>query len=145
MGTNTIKILLVDDDEDDLQLFLQALRVIDRSIDLMYADDGVTALKLLFNRELPLPDYIFLDLNMHRMNGKECLTEIKSLAYLAHIPVIICTTSKRDSDVLKTKELGASAFFTKPSSFDELVQVIRFILIEKPAAGQYLNCLLEVF
>ena len=145
MDSHSIKILLVDDDEDDMQLFLQALKVIDRSIKLTYADDGVTALKLLFNREIPLPDYIFLDLNMHRMNGKECLAEIKSTTYLAHIPVIICTTSKRESDVQKTKDLGASGFFTKPANFEELMMGIKFILDEKPVAGQYLNSLLEVF
>jgi DNA-binding response OmpR family regulator len=145
MNINPTKILLVDDDEDDMLRFIQALKAIDPSIKFMYADDGVSALRLLNDRETPLPDYIFMDLNMHRMNGKECLAEIKKSSYLSHLPVIICTTSKRESDVIVTKELGASSFFTKPMKFEELIQVLRFILNEKPVAGEYLNCLIEVF
>jgi DNA-binding response OmpR family regulator len=145
MNTHTTKILLVDDDADDLYLFIQALEVIDPSIRLMYAGDGISALKMLYNRDIPLPDYIFLDLNMHRMNGKECLEEMKSSSYLSAVPVIICTTSKRESDVKRTRDLGASGFFTKPDNFEELVMGIRFILDEKPAEGQYLNSKLEVF
>jgi CheY-like chemotaxis protein len=145
MNTQFTNILLVDDDEDDMLLFRQALKVIDPSIKFMYADDGVSGLRLLIDEKNPLPDYVFMDLNMHRMDGKECLTEIKRSSALCHLPVIICTTSKRESDVQKTKELGASGFFTKPMKFEELVEVLRFILTEKPVAGEYLNCWLEVF
>jgi CheY-like chemotaxis protein len=145
MSEKPTKVLLVDDDEDDMQLFRQALKGIDSSIKFMSADDGVSALKLLNDPENPLPDYVFMDLNMHRMDGKSCLSEIKKSPYLRHLPVIICTTSRRESDVIKTKELGASGFFTKPMKFEELVLVLRFILTQKPVAGEYLNCLIEVF
>ena len=145
MGSRSMLILLVDDDDEDMELFMDALKEIDTSIDFIWADDGVSALDLLNNNAQPLPDYIFMDLNMHRMNGKECLAEIKQSKRLGHLPVIICTTSKRESDVSKTRDLGASGFFTKPQSFEDLVSVIRFILNEKPVAGEYLNCLFEVF
>jgi CheY-like chemotaxis protein len=103
----------VDDDEDDKEIFCLALQNADPSINCVVASDGREALALLKDRSL-VPDFIFLDLNMPVMNGKECLKEIRKQGHLNHVPVIIFSTSSADRDKEEAKALGASAFITKP-------------------------------
>jgi len=105
--------LLVDDDDDDKEIFCLALQKVDPSIDCTTARDGREALSILNNNSF-VPDYIFLDLNMPLMDGKECLKEIRKRGHLNHIPVIIFSTSAADKDVEETKRLGANSFITKP-------------------------------
>jgi len=114
MKTNTTRIcLLVDDDEDDREIFCLALADADPSVKCIQAKDGLEALNLLKDRSF-VPDYIFLDLNMPLMNGKECLEEIRKQRHLNEVPVIIFSTSSSEKDILETKNLGASAFIKKP-------------------------------
>lgn len=114
------KIFIVDDDEDD-QLFLyEAVNDLDIQVDFFYANNGEMALRYLKEDHIPLPDFIFLDLNMPKLNGKECLTEIKKMPKYAHIPVIIYTTSSHQKDIQEIMELGASCFLTKPTRIGEL-------------------------
>jgi CheY-like chemotaxis protein len=122
------KILLVDDDEDDWLLFREAIREIDDALVCHFFQDAIEAIHFLSNLEERLPDYIFLDLNMPRMNGKECLQEIKRRESLAHIPVVILSTSDLESEVMHTKILGASYFVTKPNRHKLLVEALNFIL-----------------
>src|SRR5438105_13236231 len=103
-------ILMVDDDEDDRILFFEAASEVSKSIRCLSAEDGEKALNMLQSEHALLPDYIFLDLNMPRLNGKQCLVEIKKTKRLMHIPVIIFTTTKREEDVAETKRLGAVDF-----------------------------------
>lgn len=105
--------LLVDDDEDDKEIFCMALEEADPSIRCYLASDGLEALSMLKDHSF-VPDYIFLDLNMPLMSGKECLREIRKQPHLADIPVIIFTTSSSRRDIQDTRELGATAFITKP-------------------------------
>jgi len=126
---NTISILIVDDDPDDLELFIEALFEIHPSIRCHSAANGKDALLMLENfKKNQLPDYIFLDLNMPGMNGKQCLIEIKKDKVLHEIPVIIYTTSSIEEDVQETRHLGASFFLTKPEKFDELKNALSYII-----------------
>jgi DNA-binding NtrC family response regulator len=121
-------ILIVDDDDDDRALFFDAMREIDSSIKCLSANDGHDALKFLKNSDNSLPDYIFLDLNMPRLNGKQFLAEIKKLSHLSHIPVIIYSTTGRKEDIDETKRMGALQFITKPTLFNEIVDAIMAVL-----------------
>ena len=119
-----LQILLIDDDEDEQALFFQILNEINEHFDFYHVPSGEEALRMLGFSEY-LPDYIFLDLNMPRMDGKQCLWEIKELY---DIPVIIYTTSKSQKDIDDTKHLGAQWFLTKRNSYAGLKESIELIL-----------------
>lgn len=121
-------ILIVDDDEDDKDLFLEALKNVDSSIVCMSAANGEEALRLLQNLEHSMPNLIFLDMNMPRMDGKECLIAIKKMENLQHIPVIIYTTTSRNEDMEEMKKKGAVHFLTKPTEFDKISSEIKYVL-----------------
>lgn len=120
--------MIVDDDDDDIELFCEALREIDQKIQCISAANGEEALNKLSKEDALLPDYIFLDLNMPRLNGKQCLRRLKNSLKLRDIPVIIYTTSKLKEDVEETKQLGASSFLTKPNRAKDLRTAITSIL-----------------
>jgi CheY-like chemotaxis protein len=119
---------IVDDDIDDQELFIEAVNEVDNSIQCVSASDCEEALNLLKSGAMPLPDMIFLDLNMPRLNGKQCLTELKKQAHLRHIPVIIYSTSSEKRDVEETALLGAAHFLTKPNKFDELCKALTYVV-----------------
>src|SRR5688572_12130297 len=106
-------ILLVDDDEDDQAFFLDTLREIDMNIKTEVTSNGIEAISFLKNSK-DTPTLIFLDLNMPLMNGFQCLVELKNNSKLKNIPVIIFTTSHNSNDIIKSEEMGAAYFFTKP-------------------------------
>src|SRR3989337_1799555 len=120
-------IMIVDDDEDDVELFCDALKDVNDEIKCISVPNGEEALKKL-NGDNDLPDYIFLDLNMPRLNGKQCLKRLKINAKLRDIPVIIYSTSKLREDIEETKQLGAVHFLTKPSRLKDLRKAISSIL-----------------
>jgi len=120
-------ILIVDDDEDDRALFRDALKEVDDSIKCLSAVDGEDALKQLGKRT-DLPDYIFLDLNMPRLNGIQCLASIRKDKKLNNIHVIIYSTSQRPEDISEAKKLGASLFVTKPALFKKICKTISSVL-----------------
>ncbi|MEO8712636.1 MAG: response regulator [Parafilimonas sp.] len=119
--------LLVDDDGDDVSIFKHVLRQVNPSIDLISAADGEEALNFLKHQQSNLPDVIFLDLNMPRMSGKECLIELKKDPDLQHIPVIMYTTSSQSKDIEETMQKGAICFITKPSDINELKNILHSI------------------
>ena len=119
---------IVDDDPDDQELFIQALKGIDQSGQCITAFDGRDALQKILNEMLLLPDFIFLDLNMPLMNGKQFLTEIKNNEQLRQIPVIIYSTSYEKKDIEETTALGAAFFLQKPNKFDELYSALADIV-----------------
>lgn len=125
---NSKILFIADDDMDDLEIFLEAVNEVDSTIQCMSASNGEEALKLLRNKATAKPDLIFLDLNMPRINGKQCLAEIKKSDDLKDIPVIIYTTSSRKADIDATRELGAACFITKPADFKELCSTLREML-----------------
>jgi CheY-like chemotaxis protein len=129
------RILIIDDDEDDCDLFIDAVQVVDSAADCVKAFNGKNAIELLSTEYKP--DFIFLDINMPVFDGKWCLNAINNLQNMVGIPVIIYTTSKRKADIEDTKNLGAVYFITKPSSLTELCAEITFVFNkgwERPAA-----------
>jgi CheY-like chemotaxis protein len=131
MSTSTMytkNIFIADDDNDDLILFEDALREICKDSLLTTAKDGQQLMKILDETVPPPPDVIFLDLNMPRKNGFECLDEIKLSEKLKNIPIVIFSTSDQPEAINKVYEQGASYFLTKPSSFPLLKQAIQKVL-----------------
>lgn len=126
--TNKISIFLADDDADDCMLFEDALREVSEATELTTASDGVELIKLMEDTVLTKPDVIFLDLNMPRKNGIECLQYIKSHVAWKDIPVVIFSTTGQEETVRKTFATGANFFIKKPGSFSKLKQAIRYIL-----------------
>ncbi len=113
-------LFIVDDDEDD-QLFLhEAVNDLNIPIDFFFANNGEAALKQLREKAIPVPHFIFLDLNMPKLNGKECLIELKKLPLYSQVPVIIYSTSSHQKDIHEIMQLGADYFLTKPTRISEL-------------------------
>lgn len=123
---NPEKILLIDDDHDDQLFFLDAVRDIDATIVCEVANDGIEGIEKLKNE--PLPDLIFLDLNMPYMNGFDFLLLIRKEQRYDDIPIIIFTTSSHQRDIDTSRELGARAFLTKPNNFNELAKKLAFLI-----------------
>ena len=124
------KILLIDDDVDDRKYFLEAVNEIDSDIECVTAKDGEQALECLNNADISLPDYIFLDLRMPKINGRQCLVQIKSDEKLKHIPVIVYTTSREVQESEELQRLGAVRFISKPTDTEEIYYVISQVLEE---------------
>jgi CheY-like chemotaxis protein len=120
-------VLLVDDDQDELFLFSEALTSVDESIRLYSANDGYDALKTLHTTQPP-PDLIFLDLNMPRLNGIEFLSKVKESKRLSDIPVIIYSTSGAHEHKERTSALGAAHYMVKQNSFKDLCQELSQVL-----------------
>lgn len=118
---------MVEDDPDDQEIFAIALQESKEDIKCVFANDGIEALRKLEDGSF-MPDYIFLDLNMPRMNGKQCLVEIKKIRRLHHIPVIIYSTSSNRAFINEAKQLGATDYFIKPSSISELTKKLAQLL-----------------
>ncbi len=116
--------LLIDDDADDQEVFLTALRDVSATAVCLIAPDGDRALKLL-NEGKAVPDYIFLDLNMPRMDGFEFLVAVKESKSLRDIPVIVYSTTTHHEQVAKVKKLGAKEFFTKTYKYKDLCALLR--------------------
>jgi DNA-binding response OmpR family regulator len=119
-------ILIIDDDEDDCDLFCDAVVIIDSQITCDKALRGDKALNLIQGGYTP--DFIFLDLNMPLIDGKKCIVELRKIESLRNVPIIVYTTSKRKDDEDATHQLGANYFITKPSSLTELCNEISFVL-----------------
>lgn len=119
--TKTKIYYIVDDDIDDQQFLIEALTEHDEQIQCFTAFNGQEAITHLKGTFVPLPDAIFLDLNMPGLNGKQCLQELKQTPSLQHIPVIIYSTTSAENEIQETMRMGASYFLVKRSSYRELV------------------------
>jgi CheY-like chemotaxis protein len=113
------RVLLIDDDRDDAEIFRDALKESGLSDGLDYFEDGLKALENLASKSTR-PDVIFLDINMPSINGWECLRAIKNLAGLQQIPIVMYSTSNLQSEGLNAQDIGAAAFLTKPDNFRDL-------------------------
>ena len=127
-------ILLTDDDEEDLQMTVEALRESRLGNDVRTTRDGEELMDYLLRRgryadpsEAPTPGLILLDLNMPRKDGREALAEIKANPDLRRIPVIVLTTSKAEEDIFRSYDLGVSSFITKPVTFAGLVEAMKVL------------------
>ncbi len=121
--------LLIDDDQDDQEVFMMILEKINRDINCLTANDGVEAISLLTSRQGFIPDYIFLDVNMPRMNGIECLQNIRTLDHLKNCKIFMYSTTSETSVVEQTKKLGVADFIVKPASPVALKETLAAILI----------------
>jgi len=123
-----LNILLADDDIDDCDFFKSALEKFPLSPNLITVNEGEQLMRQLTNEENELPHVLFLDLNMPRKNGFECLSEIKLSEKLRQIPVIIFSTSYEQGVVDLLYKNGAQYFIRKPSDFFQLKKIIQLAL-----------------
>lgn len=128
---NAIEVLLVDDDPGDTLMIREAFADNKVRNELACVADGVEAMEYLrregVHANAARPDLILLDLNLPRMDGREVLAEIKNDPQLATIPVVVLTTSHAEEDVLRSYQLHANAYVTKPVDFERFIQVVRQI------------------
>jgi CheY-like chemotaxis protein len=126
----TKNIFLTDDDDDDCLLFSEALSEIfpQDETNLIITNDGVKLMQALDETVPPSPQVIFLDLNMPRKNGFECLAEIRNDPKLKDIPVVIFSTSSNNDIVNQTYQQGANYYICKPQSYSVLKRTIEFVL-----------------
>jgi CheY-like chemotaxis protein len=122
-------VFIVDDDSDDREFFCDALHEIDEEIQCICAGNGNEAMALLTEQNGVHPDYIFLDMNMPRISGKQCLSFIKNNQQLSHIPVIIFSTTRQYEEAEEARQLGAALFLTKPATYSELKRNLSLILL----------------
>ena len=126
-----VEILLVEDNPGDYRLTQEALREGKVYNNLHWAQDGVEALDFLHKRgkykDVPRPDIVLLDLNLPKKDGREVLSEMKGDASLRTIPVVILTTSQAEEDVLRSYDLHANCYVTKPVDLDKFIVVVQSI------------------
>jgi two-component system response regulator len=141
-----LQILLVEDDPGDVELTRESLSDSKLAINISVAGDGVEAMAFLRKEgeysTAVTPDLILLDLNMPRKDGREVLAEIKADDSLKMIPVVILTTSSAETDIVKSYDLGANCYVTKPVGFDQFTKVVDaiegfwFTVVKLPTKGQ---------
>jgi CheY-like chemotaxis protein len=119
---------LIDDDADDRDIFLMALGEIDADIRFDYAINGKEGIEKLKNKKEDLPDFIFLDLNMQVMDGRECLRELKKIATVADIPVIIYSTTLNENIIYETLNMGAFDHIEKPTKIGVLKDYLKRVI-----------------
>ena len=127
-----VTFLIAEDDPDDRLLIKEAFQESLVSNSVSFVEDGVELLDYLRSQDkvadpgdAPTPDLILLDLNMPRKDGREALAEIKSDPSLRYIPVVVLTTSKAEEDIMRSYDIGAASYITKPVTFDGLVEAIK--------------------
>ncbi|MGA9639260.1 response regulator [Flavobacterium sp.] len=128
MSKSLLNIFLADDDEDDRMLFSEALEEISLKTTLSLFSHGQELLDYLFQPDIQLPNFIFLDLNMPIKNGLQCLTEIRSNPNLKELNVAIYSTSSSQYDIDESYLNGANLYINKPNSFTKLREVIEKVL-----------------
>lgn len=131
MGHEEIEILLVEDNPDDAELTIRALKKNNVANSIIHLNDGAEALDYLFNegdyadkKELPKPRAILLDLKMPKVNGIEVLRRIKSDERTKYFPVIVLTSSNEDPDVATCYELGVNSYIVKPVAFEGFLKAV---------------------
>jgi two-component system, chemotaxis family, response regulator Rcp1 len=124
-----LEVLLVEDNPADIRLTREALKEAEALARLHVAEDGIKAMEYLrqSSQKTPKPHLILLDLNLPRKDGREVLEEIKRDISLRHIPVVVLTTSQAEQDVLRSYQLLANAYVTKPVDLDQFFHVVRSI------------------
>ena len=131
MTVKPVHVLMVEDDAEDVMLTKEALSSSKVALDLRVVEDGAQAMAYLRKEgpygDEPRPDVILLDLNLPKKNGREVLNEMRANENLRAIPVIILTTSDQGDDVLKTYELGANCYITKPVGLEQFSKVVTSI------------------
>ena len=132
MNKKEVKILLVEDNEGDIVLTLEALKDAKAGNSVMVVRDGEEAMQYLLKqgkyKNAETPDIIILDINLPKMNGKEVLEEIKKNESLSIIPVIMLTTSNSEKDILESYRNHANCYITKSSDFQKFMEIVDMIV-----------------
>jgi CheY-like chemotaxis protein len=141
-----IEVLLVEDDPADVLLTREAFEHNKVSNRLHVVNDGEDAMAFLYREgpyaKVPRPDLILLDLNLPRKDGMEVLAEVKADTDLRTIPVVVLTTSEAEEDILRSYNLHANAYVSKPVDFNQFIRVVRQIddffvtVVKLPKSGQ---------
>ncbi len=130
-GWHLIEILLVEDNPGDVDLTREALADAKVRNRLHVVDDGAKAIDFLYKKgeyaDAPRPDIILLDLNLPKKDGRQVLEEIKTDPQLTEIPVVILTTSQAEEDILRSYQLHANCYITKPVDFKQFMHVVQLI------------------
>jgi chemotaxis family two-component system response regulator Rcp1 len=128
---NSIDILVVEDNPGDARLIKEVLNDNKVYSSLYIVNDGVEAMNFLHHegkyKDVSIPDLIILDLNLPRKDGREVLAEIKADNKLKHIPIVIMTISQAEEDILKSYNLHANCFITKPIDLNQFIKVVKSI------------------
>jgi len=128
---SVVDVLLVEDDPGDVVLIKEAFEFNKVHNALHVVSDGVEALDFLYRRNghegAPRPDLVLLDLNLPRKDGREVLEEVKADSDLRTIPIVVLTTSEAEEDILRSYDLHANAYVTKPVDFNRFIEVVRQI------------------
>jgi CheY-like chemotaxis protein len=131
VNVRPFEVLLVEDNPGDVMLTTEALEEAKLHINMSVVSDGVDALAFLYRRgpyaEAPRPDLMLLDLNMPRKDGREVLAEIKADPDLRGIPVVVLTTSRAEQDIVRTYNLHANAYVTKPVDLEQFIAIVHTI------------------
>lgn len=126
-----VDILLVEDNPGDVELIRESLSEGKMRNEMHVVEDGIDAMKFLHKQgkyeEAPCPDLVLLDLNLPKKSGREVLQEIKSDPQLKFIPVVVLTSSKAEEDIVKSYNLHANCYITKPVDFDQFMEVVKSI------------------
>jgi CheY-like chemotaxis protein len=121
-------ILLADDDPEDAEMFSFVLTSVDPTIKFYHVNSGLSIFGFLADEQHPLPNLIFLDINMPEMNGWQCLSKLKTQPETQNIPVVIYSTSSHPRDKQIAIDLGACDFITKPSDYKTLQNILSGIV-----------------
>lgn len=119
---------MIDDDTDDHEVFEMALQQIEGDFNFIVAHDGEEGLQKLRRNDSFIPDFIFLDINMPRMDGMQCLPEIRKLKHLQHSRIIMYSTTNDEKVRQASQQLGADAFMVKPSKLNLLINDLTSII-----------------
>jgi len=125
MESTAVEILLIEDNADDAELTIRALRKHHLANNLLHLQDGEEALNFLFSeKQNNMPKLILLDLKMPKVGGLEVLRKIKADQAKRIIPIVMLTSSKEERDILETYKLGINAYIVKPVEFDKFVHAV---------------------
>jgi len=126
-----MNVLLIEDSPGDVRLTQEAFRAADVSIQLHVVTDGVEAMAFLHQEadhaDAPRPDFILLDLNLPKMDGREVLARIKADAALKTIPTVILTTSEAEDDIVSSYQLQANCYLSKPVQLPDFMDLVRSV------------------
>lgn len=125
MDDSQMRILLVEDNADDIALTLRAFNKHNLANDITVARDGAEALDILFDESLPLPVLILLDLKLPKVDGIEVLRRLKNDGRTRRVPVVVLTSSREERDIVESYDLGVNSYIVKPVNFGQFVEAAR--------------------
>jgi CheY-like chemotaxis protein len=120
-------VMFIDDDEEDINFYCEACGVVDHSIIRLTCKNGWEAVQMLKRPDTLIPDFIFLDIYMPVMDGKKCFVELRKMAKIRHVPIIMCSASEFAEDKEDCEKLGADFYLTKPVSVIDMINSLLFV------------------